>query len=77
MHKCTKIIIDIDIVRVTFIHGVVLVCHCMHAAGDLHLAATVGKMLLEKNGELEEKLTRLQQVAEQTAQENEASLLVP
>ena len=45
----------------------------MHAAGDLHLAATVGKMLLEKNSDLEEKLTRLQQVAEQAAQENEVS----
>lgn len=77
MHMCTNIFIVIDIVRVTFVRCIVLVCHCMHAAGDLHLAATVGKMLLEKNGELEEKLTRLQQVAEQTAQENEASLVVP
>ena len=47
----------------------------MYIAGDLHLAATVGKMLLEKNGDLEMKLTRLQQVAEQTAQENEASVM--
>lgn len=48
----------------------------MPVAGDLHLAAMVGKMLLEKNGELEEKLTRLQQVAEQAAQENEVSAVV-
>ena len=47
---------------------------CFFAHVDLQLAATVGKMLLEKNSSLEEKLLKLQFIVEQTKVENDVSM---
>lgn len=38
---------------------------------DLQMAATFGKMLLEKNEQLQHELQQLQKVAEETALENQ------
>ena len=53
-------------------------CGCRFLAHvDLQLAATVGKMLLEKNSSLEEKLLKLQFIVEQTKVENDVSMYMP
>jgi len=40
---------------------------------DLQMAATFGKMLLEKNEQLEQDLRNLQKVAEETTLENQVA----
>ena len=40
---------------------------------DLQMAATFGKMLLEKNEQLEQDLRNLQKVAEETTLENQVT----
>lgn len=42
---------------------------------DLQMAATFGKMLLEKNEKLEQELRNLQKVAEETTLENQVRCL--
>ena len=45
-----------------------------HFLTDLHLAAIVGKMLLDRNSELEEKLVRLQEIAKQASLDYEVRI---
>ena len=49
---------------------------CMYSSTELQLAALLGKTLLEKNGELELKLKRLQDFAEETLVANQVSAAI-
>ena len=42
---------------------------------ELHLAALLGKTLLEKNAELEQKLRKLQDFAEEVVTDNEVIIM--
>ena len=48
-----------------------LLCSHTHTHTELQLAALLGKTLLEKNAELEQKLRKLQDFAEESATEKE------
>ena len=43
---------------------------------DLQMAATFGKMLLEKNEQLQHELQHLQKVAEETSLENQVCIIM-
>ena len=43
---------------------------------DLQMAATYGKMLLEKNVQLQQELQDLQKVAEETTLENQVGIML-
>lgn len=49
---------------------------CMYLDIDLQMAATFGKMLLEKNEQLQHELQHLQKAAEETTLENQVCILL-